>query len=148
MTEPALVIGFGNELRRDDGAGPQVCRELEARRPSGVQVRIVHQLTPELAEPLAGARLAVFVDAAAGQRAVRCRPVTESAGAAALGHTGDPAWLLGLAEAAFGRRPPAWLVTVPAEDFGFGSGLTPAAERYLPDALAEVERLLGSPDGG
>lgn len=145
MTEPALVIGYGNELRRDDGAGPRVCRELEARRPPGVQIRIVHQLTPELAEPLAGARLAVFVDAAAGGDGVQCKPVTGSSGTLTLGHTGDPAWLLGLARAAFGRRPPAWLVTVPAEDFGFGTGLGPAADRYVPDALAAVERLLCRP---
>ncbi len=145
MTEPSLVIGYGNELRRDDGAGPRVCRELEARCTSGVQVRIVHQLTPELAEPLAGARLAVFVDAAAGQETVNCRPVIEAQGASALGHTGDPAWLLALAQALFGRRPPAWLVTVPAADFAFGTGLSPAAERYVPDALAAVERLLDRP---
>jgi hydrogenase maturation protease len=147
VTEPALVIGYGNELRRDDGAGPRVCRELEARRPAGVRVRIVHQLTPELAEPLADARIAVFVDAAAGQSAVRCGPVAESGGVSALAHTGGPAWLLGLAEATFGRRPQAWLVTVPAEDFGFGTGLSPDAERYLSDAVAEVERLLGEPAG-
>jgi hydrogenase maturation protease len=144
VTEPTLVIGYGNELRRDDGAGPRVCRELEARGTAGVQVRIVHQLTPELAELLAGARMAVFVDAAAGKGAVCSRPVTEPAGGSALGHTGNPAWLLGLAEAAFGRRPPAWLVTVPGEDFAFGSGLSAAAESYLPAALSAIERLLAS----
>ena len=55
-----LVIGYGNELRCDDGIGQRVVKELHL---SKVKSLAVHQLTPELAETLANADLAIFVDA-------------------------------------------------------------------------------------
>ena len=55
-----LVIGYGNELRRDDGLGPRVAASLAG---PGVRALAVRQLTPELAEEVATARLVVFVDA-------------------------------------------------------------------------------------
>ena len=42
-----LVIGIGNQLRKDDGIGPALVESLAER--DGVESCIVHQLTPELA---------------------------------------------------------------------------------------------------
>ena len=51
-----LVIGFGNALRSDDGAGFKAAVLLEAELSSPtVSVIATHQLTPELAEPVARA---------------------------------------------------------------------------------------------
>ena len=58
-----LVIGYGNELRGDDGIGPRVAEAVAARNHPGVRVRIVCQLVPELAAELAEARTVIFVDA-------------------------------------------------------------------------------------
>jgi len=46
-----------------------------------------------------------------------------------------------LARDAFGRAPEAWLLTVPAEDLGFGEQLSSAAKRGLRKALREVRAL-------
>jgi Ni,Fe-hydrogenase maturation factor len=59
----ALVIGYGNDLRGDDAAGPRVAELIGARELPGVRAIASRQLTPDLAEQLARADLAVFVDA-------------------------------------------------------------------------------------
>jgi hypothetical protein len=58
-----LLIGYGNELRGDDGVGPYVAREIDRRDLPGVRTFALHQLAPELAEEIAGADGVIFVDA-------------------------------------------------------------------------------------
>ena len=105
----------------------------------------VHQLTPELAEPLAAARLALFVDArlAAEGEAVRVRPLEPVEPRATLGHASDPRALLALARAVYGHCPRAWSITVPATDLSLGERLSPTAERGMEDALREIGILVG-----
>jgi hydrogenase maturation protease len=138
----ALVIGYGNPLHRDDGAGQRVAEAVAAWGRPGVRVLAVHQLTPEIAEDLAQAGCAIFVDARVTGAVADIEPLEPTAAAATLGHTSDPRALLALARALYGRCPPAWLVAVPGSDFGPGEGLSPAAARGLADALARVEQLL------
>ena len=61
MTTDVLVIGYGNELRGDDGVGPRVARELSPRLgvSFGVSAIDVHQLMPELAGAAGGRTEAV-----------------------------------------------------------------------------------------
>lgn len=47
-----LVISYGNQLRSDDGIGQQVSDEVERWNLPQVQVKSLHQLTPELADNL------------------------------------------------------------------------------------------------
>lgn len=137
----ALIVGYGNPLRRDDGIGPRVAERF-ADHP-GVRVVTTHQLVPELAEAVAAAERVVFVDATAGGGdAVSASILTPTDRPAAVGHAGDPGWLLGLAAAVYGRRPAAWLVGVPGRDFGFGDGLSPEAERLVEAAAGVIEGLL------
>jgi hydrogenase maturation protease len=136
-----LVIGYGNDLRGDDGAGPRVAAEVAARGWPSVEVLAVHQLTPELAEALSRAGRAVFVDAAVDGLEVSVRPLGPAPTRSGMGHSGDPGGLLELARTAFGRCPPAWLVTVPGDRFGFGFELSALARRGVAAAVAEVQRL-------
>ena len=139
-----LVIGYGNDLRGDDAAGPRAAAQVDAWSSPGVEVRALHQLTPELAEPLATADRAIFLDAhpvssGAGVRVQRLHPAVPTA---RLPHTCDPRGLLALARTAFGRWPEAWWITIPATDFAFGAPLSPLTERGIADALATVRLLL------
>ncbi len=137
-----LVIGYGNELRRDDAAGPLAARVVASWALPGVEAISSHGLMPEMAEPLSRAERAVFIDAAEGV-SVEALPVAPE-GTPALGHAGGPGWLLGLARRAFGRAPQAWLVTVPAADLGHGEGMTDEAWAGVALALAEVRRCMRS----
>jgi hydrogenase maturation protease len=136
-----LVIGVGNDLRGDDGAGRAVVEELARLAVPGLRALWSHQLVPELAEEIAAARLVIFVDAAPGDRpGVEVRRVTVSTPAAG-GHQSDPAALLGLAALAGLDVPDAHVVALPAHDFGLGTQLSTPTRAALADAVAEVLRL-------
>ncbi len=138
MRAALLVIGYGNELRGDDAVGPRIARAVAGW---GLPGLAVHQLTPELAEPLSRAENAVFVDAGPGADA-GVTAVELSAGARpGSGHVSDPQWLLALTEAVHGRRPRAWLITVPASRFDPGEGLSPRAERGMQEALEKIREV-------
>jgi hydrogenase maturation protease len=147
--ETVLVVGYGNTLRGDDGVGRQVADAVAAWGLAHVRALSVHQLTPELAEPLAHARLALFVDACLGgtENSLRVQILEPMASAAALGHAVDPRLLLALARALYGRCPPARLITVPGLNFDLGEGLTPFGESGRKAALHEISMLLAGGPG-
>ncbi len=142
---PALVIGYGNPLRGDDGVGPEVARRLETV--AGLRVMTAYQLLPEHATEIAEASAVVLVDAAldlpAGE--VRSRRLQPSAGARGLAdlHDLSPEGLLVLARELTGAEVPAFIVTVGVADVGLGDGLSPEVEAAVGRAADAVLELLG-----
>ena len=146
-----LVIGYGNDLRCDDGAGVRVATKLAEQFPP-LRVIVAHQLTPELAGDIAAAEQVVFVDAYAAdardaalrvERISRGSPVSHISGKAAgaasvLGHRGDPDALIGLANRLFGADPEAWVVGIPAFYFGLGEVLSPETRCRIDEAVALI----------
>jgi hydrogenase maturation protease len=148
MTE-LLVIGYGNELRGDDGVGPRVARTVAGWQRPGVRALAVHQLTPELVDELIDVEQVVFVDADAGAEGMVCWRHVHPAGAPArLGHAGDPGWLLALADALTGRSPRAWMATIPARALGYGECWSPAAARGAKAVLHRIADLARHPQPG
>jgi hydrogenase maturation protease len=141
--DPALlVIGYGNTLRQDDRAGPAVATLIEAYALPGVRTIICPQLSPEHAEAVARARAVVFVDARAGPaRATTLQQVLPGASAQVTTHAAEPRTLLALARDVYGRVPPGWLLTVPAERLGFGTDLSPLTRRGIAVAVGKVVKL-------
>jgi hydrogenase maturation protease len=135
-----LLIAIGNSLRRDDGAGHRVVELLAP--PPEVVVRRVFQLTPELAEELAGAGGVIFIDASVAVSQVTIEPVPEDAGASPLSHSLAPGEVVALARALYGFAGRAWLCHVPGVDFRDGEGLSPAAEANARTAAAQLRALL------
>ena len=61
-TQYVLVLAYGNPLRRDDGVGWVIGERLAELLPEeAVDVRVLHQLTPELAEPISRASRAFWL---------------------------------------------------------------------------------------
>lgn len=140
---PWLVIGFGNTLRRDDGAGVRLAEAVEALGLPGVRVVTCHQLTPELAASIAEAGGVVFADAALDLKArPRWRKLRSAAAPASLAHASDPRALLSLAQALYGHAPPAWMLTLPAPDLDYGEGLSPVAQQGVAAALRRLSDFL------
>jgi hydrogenase maturation protease len=135
-----LLISIGNSLRRDDGAGHRVVELLAP--PAHVAVRGVFQLTPELAEDLAGVETVVFIDASVATDEVMLEAVEAGAGAAAISHTLAPGEVVALAKALFGFDGRAWLCHVPGLDFEDGEGLSPVAEANCAEAAEKLRALL------
>ena len=65
-TGGSVVIGIGNDRRRDDGIGPAVAAALAARQRPGLRVVACGEKPTEILEAWTGAELAVLVDAANG----------------------------------------------------------------------------------
>lgn len=140
-----LLIGYGNTLRGDDGAGQQVATAIAKRNLPNLQAIAVHQLLPELAEPLAAAQLAIFVDvypADAGQ-GLQIRRLEASLNSERLaGHTADPRSLLALTEQVYGMAPDSWWVLIPAIQFEFGERISAVAEQGINEALQQIQQLV------
>jgi hydrogenase maturation protease len=141
-----LIVGYGNPLRGDDGAGQAVAQALaDPADMPGIEIVQCHQLMPELAEPLATVDLAVFVDAIqAGPPGSIAITRLQQAAMAASGfdHHLEPDALLGLASRLYGRAPDGFLVSVGAFSLALGEGLSEPVAAALPEAIAAVRRLV------
>jgi hydrogenase maturation protease len=134
-----LVIGYGNELRCDDGVGAKVAAAVAEWNLSGVHALVCHQLTPELAEPISAARRVVFVDASLeSQASVELREIQPTDSAQIMAHAADPRTLLALAKKLFGHCPPACWLTIPIENIAFGEEVSPLAQRGMESALEKI----------
>lgn len=139
-----VLIGVGNEYRRDDGVGPVVVAEVAARGRSGARLVTSDGEPTALLEAWADAPLAVVVDA------VRCEPSRpgrvhryETAGlprerAAASSHAlGVPdALRLGFAVDRVPRRLVVYAVE--AADLGFGVALSAPVRAVVPRVVDAV----------
>jgi hydrogenase maturation protease len=147
-----LVVGYGNALRGDDGLGWHAAARLAADpRLAGAEVLARHQLTPELAEEISQAALAVLVDARddggpPGQVTVR-RVAPAARAVPAWSHRLDPATLVGLAGALYGSLPPVFLVSAGVARCEAGERLSPALERALPRVVDAVARIVAERSG-
>jgi hydrogenase maturation protease len=145
----SLVIGYGNELRGDDGAGFIVAERLAAdpppsRRPIDYLSR--RQLTPELALDVSRADRLVLVDATidlpAGQVDAHRLAAAGPAGAAApSSHHMSPQVLLALAEELYGATPEAWLVTIGAANLEVAGDISTQVRAALEPATRKVLEL-------
>jgi hydrogenase maturation protease len=139
-----LVIGYGNDLRGDDAAGVRVAEAVEQLGLENVEVMVRHQLTPELAEPMARARAVIFADAIPRDLAgeVTVTEVAPAADSEWRAHGSNPAALLALTQALYGRVPPAWCVAIPAAQFDYGAPLSPGTAAAVVAAVSLIRKLM------
>ncbi len=141
-----LVIGYGNSLRQDDGAGLILAeiieRELQARQIE-VERIAVHQLMPELAKDIARQEVdsVVFVDTRVVvspdvDPGIQIYPIEKDMSTPVMGHHLDAAALLLYAALLYGHQPPAWQITIPGTTFGHGETLSVTVQNALTTAPA------------
>lgn len=150
-----VVIGLGNELRRDDGVGPMVAAEVSRLCPTGVRVVTCPVEPTAILDAWDGAELAVIVDAVATPDAPDIQDVLDAANleagrvrSCAIADVADAGgcsshemslpqiYELGLA---LGRVPQrVVVVVVGAADLGHGVGLSAPVAAAVPVAAAAV----------
>lgn len=132
MRQRVVVVGVGNALRGDDGAGLAVAEEVRARAADAVDVRVCEEEPSRLIDAIGDADVAFIVDAVstgapngsvhrfdASQAAIPARELRSSTHALGIGET------LELARA-LGRLPQRTVVFgVEGRDFSAHEGLTP-----------------------
>lgn len=169
-SDKVLVIGYGNDLRGDDGAGRMVADRIAEWEDPAVSAVSAHQLGPEFAIDIAASRMTIFVDAFPA-----CQPVARLIARAgvdgedsqakrlalvaatpghplllrlhpvdsnpALGHSPTPSMLLTLARALYGRSPRTYLVGIPAMNLEFGDAISADTRAAVAEAVEMVKAL-------
>jgi len=134
----ALVVAIGNRLRADDGVAHHVADLL-----TGVTLRRVHQLTPEIAAETQDVDTVIFLDAdpaANGPSLQRIDGSVETAGS--LSHSMTPDTLIAMASRLYGFRGEAWICRLYARDFSPSTEISPEAAAQLEPAAQLVQQLL------
>ncbi len=146
-----LVLGWGNELRGDDGAGRAAARAVADRQWPQVLVEELHQLTPEWAAHFAHVQRVIFLDACrAGQfpdgpacldapwqshvcvQPLQPMPRGETPHSV---HRVSPAYLLALANELYGARPEAWWIGIPLMQAEWGTTFSPQTSAAIAAAV-------------
>jgi hydrogenase maturation protease len=138
MADPrALVIGYGNPGRKDDGLGPALAEAVTARNLRGVSVEQNYQLMVEDAAQVAEHDLVVFADAHRS-----CEPpfmlaeVEPDPEPSFSTHSVSPGAVLSLAREHFGATTKAYILGIRGYDLeSFEEGLTDQARANLDQAI-------------
>ena len=167
MWSQILVIGYGNSLRRDDGAGIALAEKFVAHfEARGFPARLMTnmQLLPEMAAEIANCDIeaVIFVDTSTNHSGQDARQnahdqleialeiapeiaeVNLDSASPSTGHHLDPATLLVYAALLYGHYPKAWLVTIPGRDFDHGEGFSPQVIQLLEASTATSNALLAT----
>ena len=143
-----LIIGYGNALRGDDGAG-YIAAELLRDRIHRPETEILSQpqLLPELMEPISRSAHVIFIDASVSGRAGKVNriPLRPAPACARATHHATPEALLAGAQSLYGHTPEATLYTIPGRNFEVGQELTPSVRRAVNQLVATLERELANP---
>ncbi len=141
-----LVIGYGNSLRSDDGAGQIVASKIASWNLPNVRSLVVHQLTPELAEDLANADTVIFVDAviSSKQNSEKIEIITLESDDkySNLGHTENPHSLLYLSKIIYNKIPKAYWILIPAINFEFGEKISDITKKGIEQSLEKIESII------
>jgi hydrogenase maturation protease len=144
MKNSVMVIGYGNDLRSDDGIGQRIANEIASWHLSSVESLAIQQITPDLADALARTDLVIFVDACLPVDGwdVQVRSLSPTCDIDNSVHISDPRSLLALTQALYGHCPTAWLVTIPGMNFEIGDRLSRIAEVGKAVALVKIIQIL------
>jgi hydrogenase maturation protease len=144
-----LIVGYGNSLRGDDGAGYVAAELLRGRlHVPDVEIRSQQQLLPELMEPMARAAHVVFIDASVSGRAGKFSkiPLRPAPACSRFTHHATPESLLAGVQRLYGHTPEATLYTIPGRNFELGQDLTPSVRRAVQELVNTLEKALLATD--
>lgn len=146
-----LILGYGNPDREDDGVAWHVLRALtiklglvppdsyedEFPESSHIDFAFHLQLTPEMAEEVAGYEHVCFIDAHTGDipEPVRLIPVESKFQNSPFTHHLTPQSLLSMCETIYGKKPEAVLLSVLGHRFLFTRDLSRETADLVPQAV-------------
>jgi len=145
-----LILACGNTLRGDDGVGPWLADWAQDRFSENPDVRVIsrQQWTPDLAEDIAAAQSAIFLDCSieSAPGIVKIAPVEPANAAPGLAthHIGAPE-LLALAQQLYDSVPhDARMLTIGAGSTELSEQFSNAVNLALPAACARLDETVQS----
>lgn len=152
-SKKAVVFGYGNPSRGDDGIGPELMRRAEslaAEVPALAGIELIQdfQLQIEHAMDLVDVPLALFVDASVSAAApYTFTRLVSSQDPSYTTHELSPASVLHVyGQMKVGEAPPSYLLSVRADLFDLGADIAPPAQANLEAAWALMEKLFARPE--
>lgn len=149
MLKPVLLFGYGNLSRGDDALGPLLLEYVESHCGlDAIEILSDFQLQIEHALDLENRRLVLFVDASVACINAFDFTVLEPArDKSHTTHAMSPAAVLDVYQSIKNQTPPpCFLLSIKADKFELGDGLSANAEANLVEACSFAERLLSNPD--
>lgn len=149
MAKPVLLFGYGNLSRGDDALGPLLLEYAETHCDlDAIEVLTDFQLQIEHALDLENRSLVLFVDASVACVDAFDFTVLEPArDKSYTTHAMSPAAVLDVYQSIKNQTPPpCFLLSIKAENFELGDGLSANAEHNLAEACSFAGRLLSKPE--
>jgi hydrogenase maturation protease len=149
MPKPVLLFGYGNLSRGDDALGPLLLEYAESHCDlDAIEILSDFQLQIEHALDLENRRLVLFVDASvACANAFDFALLKPAKDKSYTTHAMSPAAVLDVYQSIKNQQPPpCFLLSIKAEQFELGDGLSQNAENNLVQACSFAGRLLSNPD--
>lgn len=141
-----LIICIGNEIRSDDSAALYLKNEFEKFHIENVEILAVHQLTPELAEFISHYNKVIFVDASIEpiqKPILRKLCIKEPKNFEnTTTHFISPETLILITKTLYEKIPEAYLLSIPAVNFEFGTELNPSTKQKVHQALETLKNFL------
>lgn len=147
MDRKIVIIGYGNELRGDDGVGLLVIDELAQTFSARPDINLIrrHQLDIADAEEISESRAVIFVDAHVSEKRgdVELSQLDLVKGATfVVTHISLPEELMSATWAIYNSSPPAYVCAVRGYDFAFGTTLTGNARKLVTQAARDIVELV------
>lgn len=160
--DKALIIGYGNVDRQDNGIAWYVLADLAHRLgipgtldpdldcaidTPAADLRFMLQLTPEIAELIASYSRVCFLDACAQpqQQDVQITELMAQYQPSPMTHHMTPETCLSICQALYQCQPDAVLVSVTAHDFGFSRSLSEKTLTLIKPAADQIMDWLSTP---
>jgi hydrogenase maturation protease len=155
----AIIIGYGNIDRSDDGLAYEVINLVRKKLDQSllkeddtgleklggeIDSVFLPQLVPEIMELLKDYEQIIFVDAHAGAdlEDLNCSKVTPQYVSSTFTHHMTPEALLAFLKTLYQHEPEAYLVSVRAHDFDFKRTFSPKTQSLLDPASDTIIKLL------
>lgn len=148
MIQPILLLGYGNPSRGDDAVGPLLLEAIaEQIDPTQIELITDFQLQIEHALDMQHRQLVLFIDASVacdtGFSFTELQPVKDNSYST---HAISPASVLDVYQTVTKQPPPAsFLLTIHAQQFELGSGLSDVTAQHFKSACEFALQLLKQP---
>lgn len=133
-----LLIGFGNEYRRDDGLGIKLLDLID----NNVEKMKVQELTFDISEILKDYDIVIFIDASIEGDEISFRKISGEKAFSPLTHHTSCEELLIWTKTLYGKTPEFYLLSLRGYDFDFGEELSKKAEENLQKGLEFLKGFL------
>lgn len=135
-----VLVGFGNEFRRDDGLGIKLLYLIDEKIP---KIKI-QELSVDLIDEIKNFEIVIFIDASIEGENINFRKIEKEKKFSFLTHHMSPEELLIWAENINKKNYEFYLLSIKGYDFDFGEGLSDKANENLLKAKDFLQNFLTS----